>query len=62
MDVGNEDIEFHRYICPLCGENAMTEDDIFWHIDTEHSKEEIIEHCIERKTMSISAEEYQLRL
>lgn len=50
-----------RYVCELCGHIEMEEDDVYWHIKEEHTEEELINFCIDRKVMDIDKDEYQMR-
>lgn len=57
-------IEIKRYYCPLCGNyDSIDEDDVYWHIDEEHSLDELIEYAIEREIIEVEPSEnnYQMR-
>jgi len=42
-----------RYYCIICGYDAITEDEVWCHIDEEHTKEEIIDFCIDRTEFEV---------
>lgn len=53
MDCGDE-INIVKYFCGVCmNYSSIDESDVYWHIDEEHTKDEIINFVIERSEISI---------
>lgn len=46
------------YSCDLCSFESDEEDEVYWHIDTEHTKEELIEQCISRDEIMVDWAEF----